>query len=59
MCREEKMISTSYKAAKYLFRNTEAALGGTEAVTGGLLQKKVFLKISQTSQENTFVDPFK
>ena len=59
MCREEKMINTSSKVAKYLFRNTEAAIGGTEAVTGGLLQKRVFLKISQTSQENTFVDPFK
>ena len=36
------------------FENTDAAALGVEAVTRGVLLKKVFLKISQTSQENTF-----
>ena len=30
----------------------------SEAATGGVLLKKVFLKISQISQENTCVDDY-
>ena len=45
MFQEEKIISTSKQsceiAVSLLFKkNTEAASGGVEAVTGGVLQKK-------------------
>ena len=36
-------------------KNAEAATGGAEAVTGGVLQVRVVLKISQTPRKNTFV----
>ena len=35
-------------------RTTASAFSFSEAATGGVLWKKVFLKISQNSQENTF-----
>ena len=35
-------------------RTTTSAFSFSEATTGGVLWKKVFLKISQNSQENTF-----
>ena len=41
-----------------ILKNIEAATGGAEAVTGGILQKKVLLKISRTSQENTCIVVF-
>ena len=34
-------------------RTTASAFSSSEAATGGVLGKKVFLKISQNSQENT------
>ena len=43
MCREEKNISTSQQGRKiavkqhFFKKNTEAATGGAEAVTGGVL----------------------
>ena len=42
----------------FLKKNKEAATGSAEAVIGGVLQKNVFLKISQTSQKNTCVGVF-
>ena len=64
MCREEKIVSTLQQGCKiadkfYFFKkNAEAATGGAEAFTGGVLYEKVFLKISQTSQENYCVGVF-
>ena len=63
-CVEKKKILVRHnKVAKQLLhstfvKNTEAAIGGAEAVTGGVLQEKVFIKDSQTSQENTCVGVF-
>ena len=43
MCREEKIISTSQQGCEiavklyFLKKNTEAAIGGAEDVTGGVL----------------------
>ena len=45
----EKVLST-LKYIKY-----SSYLENTEAATRGVLWKKVFLKISQNSQENSFV----
>ena len=45
----EKVLST-LKYIKY-----SSYLGNTEAATRAVLWKKVFLKISQNSQENSFV----
>ena len=42
----------------FLKKNTEAATGGADAVTGGFLLKNVFQKISLISQENTCVEAF-
>ena len=60
MRQEGKNISTSLVITRLpncclitFFKNGEAATGGAEAVTGGVLYNKVFLKISQTLQENT------
>ena len=47
MRREEKLLVHHNKVAKLLFnyffkQNTEAANGGAEAVTGGVLKKRCF-----------------
>ena len=41
-----------------VIKNIEAATGGAEAVTRGILQKQVLLKISRTSQKNTCIVVF-
>ena len=48
----KKRISHLQSAAK-ITQNTPKLLDA-EAVTGGVLLKKVFLKISQDSQESTY-----
>ena len=50
---EFSKISVNIFSTEYP-RATASAFNFSEAATGGVLWKKVFLKISQNSQENTF-----
>ena len=55
----QKIHHRCFKSSKYVFeywdmkRNTRNVLKVSKAATGDVLWKRVFLKISQNSQENT------
>ena len=49
-------MSSSYHTEEKTF--IEASCTNTEAATGGVLQEKMFLEISQNSQENIYARTF-